>query len=126
MKFYQPSLLLALGQIVVSQRIEGIETSVEYPGLSDSCLQALNTTVTNCPGFLGSISVDNPRLRSEQLSWLCTSDCQTSLQDVRKTIVNGCSAKSDNITYGGTVWPGTCSLSLLITGSDSYCSYIHH
>jgi len=110
MKLHWPALLHALSQVVIGQRFEGIETSVDYPGLEDQCQQALNTTVTGCPAFLGSISVDNPRLTSDQLSWLCTSDCQASLHSVQKTIANACGAESDTISYDGTDWPGTYSM----------------
>lgn len=78
---------------------------MDYPGISESCKHALNTTVQKCPSFLGDVSEDNPRLISAQLSELCTSDCQTSLTDVRKTIVSGCK-KTDVITYEGADWPG--------------------
>ena len=99
-------LLLALGHTIIAQQLEGLISPVNYPEISDPCSQALNTTVASCPAFLRDIALDNPRLTSDQLSYLCTPDCHTSLTNVRKTIADGCSAKSDVIFFDGIYWPG--------------------
>lgn len=77
-----------------------------------------------CPSFLGDVSEGNPRLTSEQLSELCTTGCQTSLTDVRKTIASGCN-NMDVITYEGADWPGMFLSSELNDGID-VCSNTHH
>ncbi|KAK6950779.1 hypothetical protein Daesc_007304 [Daldinia eschscholtzii] len=96
-----------LSSNVYSQQFEDITLGLDYPGISDACIDALNTTVSKCPGFLVSVSIDNPRLNSEQLSSLCTSDCRTSLTNARKTIASGCNQKSDTLTLDGVVWPAS-------------------
>lgn len=109
MKFKHRSLLplLAfLGEGINAQRFDEFMLAVDYPGIGDTCADALNTTVSNCPYFLGSVSIDNPRLDSDQLSLLCTSDCRTSLTSVRQTIATGCNQDSDIISLDDIDWPG--------------------
>lgn len=79
---------------------------VNYPGISQSCSEALNTTLPGCPWLLFSVSVDNPRLTPNELSQLCTSDCHASLKSARKIIAEGCNHDSDIIAYDETNWPG--------------------
>lgn len=50
----------------------------------------------------------NERLSSNQLTVLCTNECQTSLASVRQTIVKSCATASDVIHfYDGNVYPAT-------------------
>lgn len=129
MNLSQSFILLVLGHTIIAQQLEGLISPVNYPGISDSCSQALNTTVANCPAFLRGIALDNPRLTSDQLSYLCTSDCHTSLINVRKTIADGCNAKSDVIFFEGIDWPGMypvlCNSHWAIY-SNILCSYAYH
>jgi len=97
---------------------------VEYSGISETCKHALNTTV-KCPSFLGDVSEDNPRLTSEQLTELCTSGCQTSLTDVRKTIASGCD-NTDVITFEGADWPGKFFFSDDLNDNIDLCSNTYH
>jgi hypothetical protein len=109
MKFEQPSLLpllVLLREGINAQRFDNFMLAVDYPGISHACADALNTTVSNCPYFLGSVSINNPRLDSDQLSLLCTSACRTSLTSVRQTIANGCNQDSDIISLDDIDWPG--------------------
>ena len=101
-----------------------------YPGVSDACTQALNTTVANCPAFLGVVSVNNPRLSSDQLKSLCTIDCHNSLTSARQTIAQGCTnASSDIIVYDYIAYPGnrllvcSCARAML---SDRTRSHSRH
>lgn len=77
-----------------------------YPGLSDKCVEALNTTVKDCPSFLAAASVDMPRLESSSLKLLCTSACRSSLSSVRRVIDEGCRADKDVIEIRSVVYPG--------------------
>ena len=101
-----------------------------YPGVSDACTNALNTTVTNCPGFLGVVSVNNPRLNSNQLQTLCTTSCRSSLTSARQTIAQGCTNTSaDIIVYDNIAYPGIHFLvnsSVAAVCFDRICSYSHH
>lgn len=81
-----------------------------YPGLSDQCAEALNTTVKDCPGFLAAASVNMPRLDSSSLELLCTPACRSSLSSVRKVIAEGCRADKDVIEIRSVVYPGTICL----------------
>lgn len=49
--------------------------------------------------------MDNPRLTSEQLSELCTADCQTSLRNARENIAGSCH-ENDVIDLDEVNWPG--------------------
>lgn len=89
-----------------AQTFEDLVLPVSWPNITDSCAKALNTTVHNCPTFLGHVSVDTPRLKRDQLAQLCTKDCQTSLASVRKTIAAGCDSDNNIIEWDGVGWPG--------------------
>jgi hypothetical protein len=112
MKVFRVNPLYLLAVIAIdihAQQLEGINQSVAYPGLSDGCMDALNTTVASCPIFLDTASVDSPRLNSEQLASLCTVPCQSAMASVTSTIKSGCSAPNDTITIDAVVYPGTVS-----------------
>ena len=107
MKVLRTSYLLAVIFIGThAQQLENITRIVSYPGLSDGCLDALNTTVATCPFFLSSVSIENPRLNSDQLAALCTPSCHSALTSVRTTIKEGCSAANDTIEFDSVVYPG--------------------
>jgi hypothetical protein len=97
---------LALSQ---AQTFDGL-TGPDWQNVSDSCATALNTTVANCPSFLNAVSIDTPRLKSDQLSQLCTPECKTSLANVRSTIAAGCDSGSDTVEWEGTIYPGNNKL----------------
>ncbi|GAW21816.1 hypothetical protein ANO14919_113410 [Xylariales sp. No.14919] len=79
-----------------------------WPNISTPCFNALNSTVKDCPGLLGDVSVNNDRLRSDQLTALCTTACQSGLKTSRQTILKGCTGPSDVIHfYDGNVYPAT-------------------
>ncbi|KAI0157093.1 carbohydrate-binding module family 50 protein [Hypoxylon sp. FL1284] len=90
-----------------SQNFEHLVVGLNYPNLTSTCLQSLNTTVANCPELLLGVSVDNERLDTEQLGALCTAECQTGLQNARKVIASGCNAPTDIMEIDGIVWPAT-------------------
>jgi hypothetical protein len=109
MKVFRTKLLKPLAVLIIgthAQQLDGYYRSVSYPGLSNGCLTALNTTVANCPSLLNTASVDNPRLNSEQLDALCTTPCRSALTNARNTIKAGCSAPNDTIIVDAVVYPG--------------------
>lgn len=87
------------------QKLEDWALAGSVPDLSDDCSEALNTTVEGCPDLLGSVFLENPRLNSEQLEALCTSQCRSSLSSVRQTISSSCSS-TDVIDFDEIIWPG--------------------
>lgn len=100
--------LLALGlwaESITTQVFEDLKYPVNHPGMSESCQNALNTILSKCPSLLGEVAVDNPRLTSEQLSELCTADCQTSLRNAREKITGSCH-ENDVINLDEVDWPG--------------------
>ena len=99
-------LLAFLMSSAYAQQFKDMAMGLDYPGISKNCVQALNTTVPNCPSFLIGVSVDNPRLNSEQLSALCTPNCRNALTRVRRTIASGCNLNTDVVEFDGVVWPG--------------------
>ncbi|KAK1752213.1 carbohydrate-binding module family 50 protein [Echria macrotheca] len=92
---------------VFAQQFQDVVMGIAWPGLSESCVTALNTTVPNCPSFLIRVSVDNPRLDEEQLEDLCTTSCRTDLTTVRGTIASACNPTTDVIQLDGVVYPAT-------------------
>lgn len=89
-----------------AQKLGDLPLSPNWQNVSESCVEALNTTVSDCPSFLGVVSVNTPRLKSDQLEQLCTQACKTSLADVRVTIEAGCDSHTDTMEWEGVVWPG--------------------
>lgn len=111
---------LALG--VQGQQLNGTTRGIDYPGLSSGCLTALNTTVAACPALLASVSVDNPRLNTDQLSALCTTACRTGLTSVRSTIAAACKAATDTIELpDGVVYPATLIADRFLYTYDLSC-----
>jgi hypothetical protein len=98
--------LVVMGWRVNAQIFDNLALGIEYPGISDACADALNSTLSGCPSLLASVSIDNPRLSSGQLVDLCTSECQTSLRDVHLIIAKACGQNSDIISYDNVDWPG--------------------
>jgi hypothetical protein len=99
-------ILAAAGAINAQQFNDTVLGNRAYPGLSDQCTEALNTTVKDCPSFMAAASVDMPRLDSSSLDTLCTSACQSSLTSVRNVIAKGCRADKDVIEIRSVVYPG--------------------
>ncbi|KAK3946802.1 hypothetical protein QBC32DRAFT_248799 [Pseudoneurospora amorphoporcata] len=116
------SLLAVLALGVHGQQLNGTIRGLDYPGLSSGCLTALNTTVAACPAFLASVSVDNPRLNTDQLSALCTTACRTGLTSVRSTIAAACKAAADTIELpDGVVYPATLVVDRFLYTYDLSC-----
>ncbi|GAW18021.1 hypothetical protein ANO14919_074900 [Xylariales sp. No.14919] len=121
---------------VDAQQFNDTFMGIDYPGVSPACVSALNTTVLGCPSFLISISVDNPRLNSEQLSSLCTSGCRSSLEDTRKIIASACNQTSDVFTLNHVTWPVTYIIDRFLftqtlscrkdSASGEFCDELHH
>lgn len=102
------SLLLAVSVgRVHGQQFEDDVMGLDFPQLSEDCLEALNTTAAGCPGFLIRVSVDNRRLIPEELTALCTTTCRASLTTVRSTIAAECTLATDVMEFDGVVWPGS-------------------
>lgn len=102
-----PFLLLALviGH-VCAQQFADAPVALNYPTFSNSCLEALNTTVADCSSILLHIWDTKPRLELDELSVLCTPDCRTALMKVRETIAAGCTSSTDVFEVDAVVWPG--------------------
>ncbi|KAK4043861.1 hypothetical protein C8A01DRAFT_43236 [Parachaetomium inaequale] len=98
-------LLCVVGVANAQQFSDALLGNHAYPGLSDQCVEALNTTVKNCPGFLAAASVRMPRLDSSSLDALCTLACRSSLKSVRSIIAAGCRNGKDVIEISSVVYP---------------------
>ncbi|KAI8152690.1 hypothetical protein K4K49_003054 [Colletotrichum sp. SAR 10_70] len=115
--------LLALMGFVDAQQFTDVKLGyAHYPGLSDSCYQALNTTVQTCPGFLATHAVAVPRLESQMLEALCTPGCQSSLAAARRTIASGCGAGTDVVEFDRVVYPATYMVDRMIHAYDLSCA----
>jgi hypothetical protein len=114
---------LAIIHQTTAQKFSDVTSTVNYPGISDGCFSAMNTIV-NCPGFLFNISpkcvyfaifVDitplltaglsrNPFLTSEQVSALCTPECESTLSSVQSIVAESCAGEM--INYVDSPVPG--------------------
>ncbi|OBT53418.1 hypothetical protein VE04_07002 [Pseudogymnoascus sp. 24MN13] len=86
-----------------AQQFKDTAMELDYPGVSENCMEALNTTAPNCPSFLIGVSATNPRLDSEQFTALCTPACRTALTNVRQTIALGCNLDTDVVEFDGVI-----------------------
>ncbi|KAF2719531.1 carbohydrate-binding module family 50 protein [Polychaeton citri CBS 116435] len=89
-----------------AQQLSGASMFVNYTGLSSSCVNALNTSVS-CPLFLSPTSVDGAILDSDQVGALCVDSCHSSLQSARSKIASACTASTDIIVYNSVAYPGS-------------------
>lgn len=127
-----PLLLWAFALAAGILSIEGVANAQQfvdvtlghdaYPGLSEQCYEALNTTVQSCPGFLAVDLVEMPRLASPMLDALCTPSCSSSLRSVRGVIASGCTADTDIIAMGRVVYPATYMIDRMIHAYDVSCA----
>ncbi|RMX79389.1 hypothetical protein D0869_08345 [Hortaea werneckii] len=93
--------------LVQAQQLkDGHPAFMSYPGISNACETALNTTV-DCPAFLQKVSVKNAILDLDQVQALCTGSCVTDLQSARSDIASACTADTDVIVYDDVAYPAT-------------------
>lgn len=134
MRRYAVALAL-LSASIRAQQLSGAQMYMGYPGLSTSCEQALNTSVS-CPIFLsplsaksvtpGSFSISVLRskeilsflttianthnsgatLDTEEVDALCVDSCYTSLESARTSIQQACTASTDVIEFDNIGYPG--------------------
>lgn len=99
-------LLAYLTSSANAQQFEDTVMELDCLGISENCMEALNSNAPNCPSFLIGVSVNNPRLDLEQLTALCTLACHTALTNVRQTISSGCNLDTDVVEFDGVIWSG--------------------
>ncbi|KAM0693758.1 hypothetical protein Q7P36_007015 [Cladosporium allicinum] len=87
-----------------AQQFSDVPLPVNYPGISDGCFNALNTTV-NCPRFLPSISIENPQLSSDQISAFCTSEWESNLNSVQSSVSLSCAGQT--VPFGNNLVPAS-------------------
>lgn len=116
--------LLTVSSTVHAQNFpDGLLGYSSAPGLSESCAEALNTTVANCPVYLAQMAVQQPRLEAALLQYVCTAGCKSSLQNVRGVIAAGCGSKTDVLQVNSVVYPGQYSIySSSLTTLEHSCS----
>ncbi|KAK0724574.1 hypothetical protein B0H67DRAFT_641092 [Lasiosphaeris hirsuta] len=115
--------ILSIAGVANSQQFTDVTLGHDaYPGLSEQCYEALNTTVQSCPGFLAVNSVEMPRLASSMLDALCTPGCRSSLTSVRSIIASGCAANTDVIAVGRVVYPAAYTIDRMIHAYDVSCA----
>ncbi|KAK2038552.1 LysM domain-containing protein [Colletotrichum somersetense] len=126
LRLWAPALafhLSALLGVINAQQFTDVKLGyAHYPNLSQSCYQALNTTVQDCPGFLATHAASVPRLESHMLEALCTSGCKSSLTTARRTIALGCGARTDVVEFDLVVYPATYMIDRIIHAYDLSCA----
>ncbi|TPX15256.1 uncharacterized protein E0L32_004533 [Thyridium curvatum] len=89
-----------------AQQLNGTYMNVDYPGLSDGCKKALNTSVA-CPLLLSNRALSNNILDLDSAKALCVDSCYRSLQTAKTAIVAACKASSDTIIFSGSAQPAS-------------------
>lgn len=106
MKLPSKYLCAGMAMCAQAQQFDTLVFGIDYPGISEACHEALNTTLTGCPSLLATVAIDFPRLRLDQIPLLCTADCRASLTRVQEIIAAGCGNHTNTITVDEIVWPG--------------------
>jgi len=102
---YSTILLVSFG-LTWAQQLSDFQIYMGYPGLSSSCEQALNTSVS-CPAFLSSVSVRGGTLDTDEVTALCSDTCYSSLGSARDTIKGACIVSTDVIVYNDQAYSAT-------------------
>ena len=90
---------------VWSQQLQGSYRYISYPQLSQSCQNALNTTVT-CPLALAPLAISGGIIDGNGTAALCVASCYSSLMSARTTIAGACKGSNDSIVYKTVAYPG--------------------
>jgi hypothetical protein len=117
------SILLLLGSGVqqnAAQQFPNSNIDADYPGLSSGCATAVNP-VLNCDDVLADTSLTFPYLTDARLTNLCTTSCSNSLRLARQNIVKACTAPTDVIVDGTTIYPATYVLDRLLWAYTATC-----
>ena len=99
-------VVLLQSHSIHAQQFEDLQFAVSYPQLSESCVEALNTTVGGCPGLLMLVAQKHRYLHHDELTDICTTDCRSSLASVRAIIALACNAASDVVEIAPVTYPG--------------------
>ena len=100
------TVVLVSSSLAWAQQLSDSQAYIEYPGLSPSCEQALNTSVS-CPIFLSQVSASGETLDTDEVTALCNDTCYSSLENARDTIKDSCTASTDVIVYNNQAYPAT-------------------
>ncbi|CAI7636891.1 unnamed protein product [Penicillium crustosum] len=110
----------ALSQAFLTSSDNEEVASIEFPdSLSAACAAPLQKTL-QCNSTLASVAMNGYFPSEQDLSNLCTSNCLSSLQDLRSQQIQGCTAE-DIITTGGQAFPPTLTLDQLIFTYNYTC-----
>ncbi|SPO02953.1 uncharacterized protein DNG_05632 [Cephalotrichum gorgonifer] len=92
--------------------------------LSAECVEALNTTV-ECSDLLGrhagQVSLILDPLSEEALESVCTDECRSSLESLRKLVHEACDAKEDAMIFDHYAYPATFNLDRYLHVLDVSC-----
>ncbi|KAL7622002.1 hypothetical protein AAE478_007503 [Parahypoxylon ruwenzoriense] len=103
-----------------AQQLNGTYMNVDYPGLSDACKGALNTSVS-CPLFLSQRSSNGGILDAGSVNALCTDSCSTSLKNTRDIIEAACNSDTDTIVFSTGRQPASYIIQNYIFAYDVSC-----
>jgi hypothetical protein len=117
--FALTALAFALSSTAAQQFADHPFSSV-YPGMSDTCASALNTTI-ECPALLGIVSYTYDILSEDQLVSICIPECRKSLENVRSIIKSSCGAQTDVMMHGNVAYPATWVADTMMYKLDSSC-----
>lgn len=92
--------------VVRSQQFNGSQFFIDFTGISEPCVLAINTTLSACPPSLLDSADNNFRLPADKLARLCQNECLNSLNVVRDKIISSCNSTSDLLTWQARKWPG--------------------
>ncbi|OJJ42140.1 hypothetical protein ASPZODRAFT_105672 [Penicilliopsis zonata CBS 506.65] len=115
---------LLLLPIALCQQVNGISYSFDRMGLSSSCLDAVNTTVS-CPAWLplhiGFEDATVKLLPEDQLNDLCETPCLDELAALRPRIQSACNASTDVMMPRSIAYPATYIVDRYLYGAKLSC-----
>lgn len=93
---------------------------VSYPGLSSTCISALNGTVA-CLSSLGGYGNSSQAAYSKPLEAFCTEECYESLSTIRRDVEASCTGASDSVEEEGGLRPATWIIDQFIYTFNTTC-----
>ncbi|KAF2165150.1 hypothetical protein M409DRAFT_24539 [Zasmidium cellare ATCC 36951] len=115
-------LALYFPDFVTTQHFHRISVPVNYPGITERCYTALNSTL-DCAPWLWEFTHEPTYLTLDQVQSICTPSCYESLINAQEAASSACITKADVIWDGqklrGT--PATWTFDKLLYTFNSTC-----
>ncbi|KAL2793189.1 hypothetical protein BJX66DRAFT_339095 [Aspergillus keveii] len=110
-----------MGLCAHAQRFsDGSFYDIDLPSVSDSCKEALNSTIA-CDRLLAGALNSGTSPSLESLDSICSADCVDSLTEYREQVAGACTAKADVLVVGNIAYNATYTAEELLYKYHATC-----